>query len=46
VTFTLRPTTVPGRFPVTIRTGMISGPEQPDRTPADNVVTVDLNIAA
>jgi hypothetical protein len=45
VLFTLRPVG-PGPYRVTIRAAMANGVEEPDRTPADNVVTVDLSIAA
>jgi hypothetical protein len=45
VLFTFRPVG-PGPYVVTIRVGMNVFPEQPDDTPDDNVVTVDLNIAA
>jgi hypothetical protein len=43
--FTFQPVG-PGPYPVTIRAAMNAFPEQPDVTPDDNVVTVDLNIAA
>ena len=45
VVFTFRPAGS-GRFPVTIQTRMVGDPDQTDRNPADNVVTVDLIIAA
>jgi hypothetical protein len=45
VLFTFRPVG-PGPYLVTIRAAMNAFPQQPDVTPDDNVVTVDLIIAA